>query len=357
MKLSRQSSLVIAITAGWLAVTSGCMSSKNGDRKSTAGDSAADGEVTASSSGGSSDELDLSNTLRTVPLSNSNNSLTPGSVNRARAEEAAQKLEAAAKNDGGRDRANLIGLMAAQRMAGMGLNQVMATARKLMEVELKANINRDLPEIAKLEIVLTSIRTNRLAMAEHYLGDLLKSKNAKVRAAALTAQGMIAQSDGRTPEAISAWQEALKVVPEYPPAALNVGFAALRAGDVKTAKQTLGGLQENWFAVSGLIIAERLSGENAKAGQLCDRLLGQRPRYKPALYNCALLEFQANKNYDKAKSLLDRFQRAPGSKGEFEEKAYRLMSRIDVERGQKASQDAAKKDAPAEKPADQGRPQ
>jgi len=299
------------------------------------------------------EEMDLSTNLRTAVSSNSNNPLSGFAVSRSKAEESVQKLEAAVRDKNAHDQGNFLGLMTAQRLAGMSTEKVIATGKRLAELEMKKNVERELPDAGKLEIALTAIRANQFGMAEHFIGMLLKSKNARIRAGAYNAEGIMAMHDGRLPEAMVAWNEALKLVNDYQPALFNAGFVALKHGDYKTAKQMLGGLQENWFAASGLIVAERLSGDSGKASSLCDRVLGKEPHYKVGLYNCGLLEFQNVKNYDKAKSYLNRAVKEKGGKGDFDERAYKFISKMEIEKSAPKKPDAAS--PPAAKPAAEGK--
>ena len=280
------------------------------------------------------EELDLSNSLRAVTHSLSNNSLTPVVFNKIKAEDAVRKLESTVKSEGGKDRSNIVGLMAAQRLAGLSIGNIVSTARRLIEIEVKVNVDREIPEVAKLELALAAMRQQQFGFAEHFLDDLLRSKQARIRASALTAQGVMALSDDRIPEAVSLWQEALKVVPDFQPAQFNLGYIALRSGDARTAIQMLGNMQDQWFAMSALVSAERLAGDTAKASSFCEKLMSQKPNYKPALYNCALNEFQNAKNLDKAKAILEKMVKNRGGRADYDDRAFKLISRIDMEKAQ-----------------------
>ena len=72
---------------------------------------------------------------------------------------------------------------------------MLESARELVALELKKDINRGIPEFARLELVLAAIQARKYSFAEYFLDDLLRSKNKQAQAAAYTAAGLIAADD------------------------------------------------------------------------------------------------------------------------------------------------------------------
>lgn len=292
------------------------------------------------------DEVTISGSLRTFTLSVSNSPLTSKTVNREKAAGMAQSLNDQLKNPQFKDRQELIGLMSVQAVAGITVDNMLETAQKLVNLEMSKDIRRNMPEVAKLQIVLSAIRSRNFAMAEHFMLELENSKNKRVRAGLLTAEGYIALMEDRIPEAVYSWNEALKMDNNYEPARLNIGFIALRYGDYSTATRMLSNMQDDWFAATGLMIAARLAGDFDRAKSMCNRILSKKRNYKPALLSCALNKYEAEKKYDEAvKMLQDVAKLQPATPG-IDEKAFKLIAKIEQE-AQEARQksDEAKRKA------------
>ncbi len=281
--------------------------------------------------------VDISGGFGTITNSLSNSALTSKTVSRAKIDGALTRVEAAAKAKDA-DRNTYIALMGARRLGRRPLSSVLEAAKDLMEIELRRKSDAEVPELARLEIALASVQNKKYSMAEHFLPELLKSQNRKIRAAALTLEGIIAADDGRIPEAVASWDAALKVDRDYEAAQLNLGFYALKFGDYKSAQQALGGRQSDWFAAGGLAVAERLSGSAPRATALCNRVLGAQPSNKLLLINCAINEWQSNLNFDKAKEMLDRATRSKGDQPKLDELAFRLIGKIDRDKASRAAE-------------------
>ncbi len=298
------------------------------------------------------DEVNISGSLRTFTLSNSNNPLTSKTVNREKAASMAQSLQDQLKNPQFKDRSELIGLMSVQAIAGISVENMLETAQKLVNLEMSKDVRRNMPELAKLQIALSAIRSRNFSMAEHFMLDLENSKNKRVRAGLLTAEGYIALLEDRIPEAVYSWNEALKLDNDYEPAKLNIGFIALRYGDYQTANRMLSSMQDDWFALTGLMISARLAGDFDRAKSMCSRILSKKPNYKPAVLSCALNKYEGEKKYDEAiKMLQDVAKMQPAAPG-IDEKAFKLISKIEQEAqearakaDEKKRKDQAKKDA------------
>ncbi len=287
-------------------------------------------------SGGSSDDLYVSSNYQTLTYSLSNNSLTSKTINISKAKDLAGDLEGKMASPSAKDRKDLIALMAAKRLAGEGVGPVFQVAKKLMIVEMREDIGREMPEVAQLELALASIHSRQFPMAEHWIEKLISSKNDKTKAAALTARGMIAMTDGRLPEAVAFWNDAINVRKDYEPARLNIGFIALRYGDFKTAKLMLSGLQEDYFINTGMVQANRLSDNPREAAQLCAGILEKKKNYKPALFSCALNEYQGLGNLAKARTELEELAKTEGGPSSIDERAYLTIGKIEKEQREQA---------------------
>jgi tetratricopeptide (TPR) repeat protein len=281
--------------------------------KSSRNDSAAKSESNADQKSNQEDDFYVSGNLGTLTLSLSNNPQTSKRVDRKDANEFASRLEQAIRASEGDDRKAIVALMSLRRISGEGLAKVNESARQLVAYEMTKDVNRGLPEFAKLELVLAAIQAKKYSYAEHFIYDLIESKNKKIRAAARTAEGLIAASDQRLPEAMVSWNKALEEVPDFAAAQLNIGFYAAKYGDFPLAKKMLSGMQDDWFAVYGLATAERMTRDNDRASALCKRVVDAKPRFKPALFNCALHAHQGVDDSQTAKTLIDRAAQISGN--------------------------------------------
>lgn len=299
-----------------------------------------DNETRKSQSG--NDDLYVSSNYQTLTYSLSNNSLTSKTINTGRAKDLASDLEGKLASPSVKDRKDMIALMAAKRLAGEGVGPVFQVAKKLMVVEMKEDIRHEMPEVAQLELALASIHSRQFPMAEHWISKLMSSRNEKTKAAALTARGMIAMIDGRLPEAVALWNDAINLRKDYEPARLNIGFTALRYGDHKTAKAMLSGLSDDFFVTTGMIQVERLADNPREAAQLCASVLEKRRNYKPALFSCALNEYQGLGNLAKARVELEEIAKTDGGPSSIDERAYLVIGKLEKElREQQAKERAA----------------
>lgn len=294
-------------------------------------DGAAKDPVADTKGEGPSDNSD-SGALKKGIVSLSNNPMTLHTVDRGKGEETAARLAEAAKGGGANEKKALRGALAAQRLAGLPIEKLIDTAKRMVDVEMKQSVDRELPTEAKLELAYGALRQKKYALAEFLFEDVRGSKMPRYRAGAAVGQGLIAMSEDRVPEAMVLWKEALKEVADFEAAKFNVGFLSLKYGDYKTAGRMLNGI-DDLFAQYGMISVHRLGGETKAAEKLCDKVLETRPNFKPALMNCALVEYQGNQNFAKAKQLLTKMVKAPGGDPKFDEEAYRILSSIETEEG------------------------
>jgi hypothetical protein len=302
---------------------------RDGGSDANSGEGSSGGEEKGEDKG--SEESYVSSNLQTMTYSLTNNNLTSFTVNTGKAKSLAEDLESKLKNPTAKDRKELIALMAAKRLAGEGVVPVFQAAKRLMVVEMKENIKKNMPEVAMLELTLASIQSKQIPMAEHWINKLLASKNPKTKAAAHTAQGMIALLDNRLPEAVAFWNEALKAKSDYEPARLNIAFSALRFGDYKTAKAMFEGVRQDWFVQTGMMQTERLSDNPQGAAELCKSILEKKGNYKPALFSCALNEYQGLGNLAKARVDLEKIAKSSGGPSAIDEKTFLVLGKIEKE--------------------------
>ena len=270
----------------------------------------------------------------------SNNGFTSKSIDKSRA------ADFAAQHGGARskDINTLAASVAASRLAGQSVNEAMASAKVIADLEMSKNVDRDIPELVQLELGLTGVQTGRLAFAEYWLDKLVRSKNTTIRASAINAKGVMAIRMERIPEAVVMFKEALSASSDYKPALLNLGFLALQGGDAATAKRAFGSMQDDWYVESGLVSVLRLEGDADKAEGVCERVLSKHPRHKPTLINCGINAWQGKKDYKKARDYLNKALAVAGGAAVWDEKTGRLLGTIDSEEA-RAAQLKAKKEA------------
>ncbi len=289
-------------------------------------------------------EIDVSRGFNTLILSLSNDKLTAHSVDKGAAEEIARSLETAAKSEPKRE--NYLALIAARRIAGMSYESVAQAASQLADIEMKKDIDRGVPIIAKLELAIAAVRAKKYSMAEHFLPSILNSKIADVKAAGYNLQGVIEYADGRVPEAINSWLIARKEKDKYQPATLNLALVSLRRGAYKFADAMLKDLDDDWLVQLGRATVERMSGNSKGSVDLCQKVLAEK-KNKLTLVNCAVTAYQSEGNFEKAKQLMNE---AAGMRGgsELDKRSGELSDRI--------AKEAAKEKKPAAKPEKEAEP-
>ena len=128
---------------------------------------------------------------------------------------------------------------------------------------------------------------------------------------------------------------------------MNLGFSALRGGDIDTAKHSLNNQQDDWFVQYGMISIARLEGNADKVDSLCDRVLASHATHKAALFNCALHQFQTKRNFKKAKELLNNAAKASGGERHWDNRINELLDKVLLaESNVKADAGNNKKDEP-----------
>ena len=272
----------------------------------------------------------VSGTSRIMSFSLSNSPLSSKQFSRSKARDEANKLVREIKRSKGNTQKEHVALMTMQRMAGNDLNTAFETAKRIALNEMKIDIGRAMPEAAILELALSSIISANYSMADYWLNELLSSKDKKMRAAERTARGIIELRSGRLPEAVFNWNEALKFYQNYEPARLNIGFFALKYGDFQTAKKMLSPLKNDYFTMTGLMQAERLADRSKKVDSMCEQILKSSPKYKPALFSCALNTYQGLGDLAKARTQLEKVAQVEGPPVEIDEKSFLTIGKIEA---------------------------
>ena len=322
--------LSLWVMLAWL--TYGCATDSSAPKNAADEDSEEESNSSNSQEQEENDEVYVSTNFKSMTYSAKNNPLTSKTINKAKAKDLIDEISGKLKKPTQKDRNELVGLIVLHTLANDDLGTVMRATKTLIELEMSKDIARDVPTIVKLQLALAAIEKGNFALAEYYLPEVLSSKSAKMKAAAYTAEGYIALSDDRMPEAVALWNEALKVMPGFEPALLNIGYFSLKYGDHVTAKQMLSRVEDDWFADAGMLIAERIAGNVEKVSSLCESFKEKKKDYKPVMFSCALNAYQGEKKYDEALALLKELVQSGSSPSTINEKAQKLMAEIEREK-------------------------
>ena len=236
-------------------------------------------------------------------------------------------------------RADLENLIAAQGLARRPFGEIWQNAQKLSRM-IKGN--KGIADAVKLNLGIAALRARKYAIADYYLTPLsTEARRGRIKASANNAIGIMHLLNKNYQDASLAFKRALSAAAGYRPAAFNLGLLQLRFGDFATARRVLGDLPPDWFINASMLIIERHLGNIARANGLCKKVLQQRPNHKMSKLNCAIIEFKENKNYKKARKLLQDAAKISGG-GEFwENMIYKLLEEIDTQEFNKKLQAAA----------------
>ena len=270
--------------------------------------------------------------VETITYSLKNSSLNSKQIKKRDLQIAIRDLERSIGKPSSKDQKAMVALMGLRRLAGTDFRNITNIARTVILNELKINVSRDLPEMAKLELGLTAVQKKNFPMAEHWFNTLSRSKNKKILAAIATGRGMIELLSDRLPEAIFYWNKALKIIPNYRPARLNIGFYALKFGDALTAKKMFSGMSGDWFALTGTMQAERLSGNFSKVDSLCARLLEEKKSYKPAVFSCALHTLQGKGDAGAALTQFKGLSKLSGPPESINEIVDQYLNKLEIQK-------------------------
>ena len=261
----------------------------------------------------------------------SNNKLTSRLANLGKARAIAKRLSAAPKENSSDSIKNLKSLIAVERIGGADVSRLTKHLQRLADLTYKKTKNVSgikVSEAARLEVGIAALEKKDYSLAFFYFDELLASKNKRIIAGAYNGLGLLAMFEGRIPEAVENWQMALKSVSDYESALLNLGFMSLKFGHVESAKRFLTQLSDDWFAKSGLIVANRLMGSLGEASKLCNELVAKHPNHKPILFNCGVHEWQSNQNIPKAKKLISNALRQNGGPSEWDAQGEKVLGAI-----------------------------
>lgn len=233
---------------------------------------------------------------------------------------------------------DLENLIALQSLARRPFGEIWVNAQKLSRM---IKNNKGVSEPVKLNLGISALRSGKYAVADYFLIPLsTEARSGRIKASANNAIGVMYLLGKNYQEASLAFKRALSASAAYRPAAFNLGMLQLRFGNFALARRTLGELPPDWFINASMLIIERHLGNIARANSLCQKVLQQKPNHKMSKLNCAIIEFEENKNYKKARKLLQEAAKIGGG-GEFWENViYRLLEEIDTQEFSKKLQAA-----------------
>ncbi len=223
--------------------------------------------------------------------------------------------------------ADLENLIALQSLARRPFGEIWANAQKLSRM---IKNNKGVSDTVKLNLGISALRSGKYAAADYFLDPLTKARSGRIKASANNAIGVMYLLGKNYQDASLAFKRALSATAAYRPAAFNLGMLQLRFGNFALARRTLGDLPPDWFINASMLIIERHLGNVTRANSLCKKVLQQKPNHKMSKLNCAIIEFEENKNYKQARKLLQEAAKIGGG-GEFwENLIYRLLEEIDT---------------------------
>ncbi len=234
---------------------------------------------------------------------------------------------------------DLENLIMLQGLARRPFAEIWDNAQKLSRT-LKSD--KGLSEMLQLNIGIAALRARKYAIADYFLTPLSTgARLGRIKSGANNAIGVMYLLEQNYQEASLAFKRALSATSAYRPAAFNLGMLQLRFGNFSLARRTLGDIPPDWFINASMLIIERHLGNIARANGLCKKVLQQRPNHKMSKLNCAIIEFEENKNYKKARKFLQEAAKISGG-GEFWENViYKLLEEIDTKEFNKKLQAAA----------------
>ena len=208
------------------------------------------------------------------------------------------------------------------------LQEVFSFINEAGDIVLSKNINNQLPEDLKLELLLSAFKNKKLNLVYYLIEELKVAKNIRIRSSVLNIQGLLASKEGRLPEAVYYWKESLRYTKTYEPAILNLGFTALKYGDFDTAEKMLNKLEENWFVLYAKACLYRLIGKLEKATVLYQDLIKKKGKYKPLIYNYAIHLWQSNNDISKAQKIIKKALKIKQGPSFWNEKGQKVLARI-----------------------------
>ena len=295
----------------------GCASTSKKSKKSVQ-DRRSGSEVTKSQDSASAESMTFSEMIVT---STSNINLTSQKID----EQSALDLSISLKSKQNPSEKDLIEAITAARVGKIDTTELLNYAHELMKVRIRKN-QKDLPDNIKLEIGLAAIQDKNLPKARVFLDPLLKTTtHNNIKAAIYNAYGVAALQTKYYSTAAQEFKKALKIRPDYPPALFNLGFLSLKFGHYKTAQQHLSSMQDDWYAKTGLVTADRHTNKKSRVSAACQRLVQSKSRNKIVLFNCGLFYFQNLNNKQKARDLIEKATQEAGGDDDWDEIAFKVM--------------------------------
>ena len=234
--------------------------------------------------------------------------------------------------------ANLENLIALQSLARRPFGEIWVNAQKLSRM---VKGNKGVSDMVKLNLGISALRSGKYAVADYFLMPLsTEARSGRIKSSANNAIGVMYLLEKNYQEASLAFKRALSATAAYRPAAFNLGMLQLRFGNFSMARRTLGDIPPDWFINASMLIIERHLGNVARANGLCKKVLQQKPNHKMSKLNCAIIEFEENKNYKKARKLLQEAAKISGGGELWENVIYRLLEEIDTQEFSKKLQAA-----------------
>lgn len=254
----------------------------------------------------------------------SNNPLTSKVVPRSAALSYATTVRGKASTN---EATKLDGLKAA-RLGGADFHEVLDHAKPIMSSRIKRG-KKVLPDLALLEIGLTSIQEKNIARSRIFLEPLLSStKNSRIKAAIYNAYGVAHLQVQEYALAAQSFKKALRISPQFRAAKYNLGLLALKFGHYREAQTNLVQLQDDWYAKLALITADRQQARNSRVTSLCSQLTNQKKSHKMVLFNCGLFFLENLGQKDKARTLIEKATQQPGGDASWDEVAFQTMEKI-----------------------------
>lgn len=263
--------------------------------------------------------------FKTYALSLANDPLTLHSVNMEDVKSQRKKLLESNKNDS-ETLASLVGMGRWQR-------ENLDTMKKQVGqfVELESSKDSDVSEYAKFDLAIAAYYAHSWGEMFLWLEELQASKDKVIAAQVANFRGVLAINDGRIPEAGEFFKLALSLDPKNEGALLNMGFLNLKYGYYEESEKQLTLLTEDTLAASGLIISTRMLNRDTETATYCQTVLQKTPKYKPALFNCALSELQDRKDIkrvERAQDLLEKCVKLPGGDAASNKEASKLLGEV-----------------------------
>lgn len=218
-------------------------------------------------------------------------------------------------------------LVSLKAVARKPFSRIWSDAQKLAAT---MKTGKSIPDRTKLDLGISAIRARKFTVARYFLEDLSGSaKSPKIKAASLSGIGIMQLLGGNYQDAALSFKKSLSLYPSYHPSALNLGILQAKFGDFSSAKRSLSGVPNTWLVESIRLVVERHLGNTSYAASLCKKLLASRANHKATKVNCALLELEENRNFMKARRLLQDAVKIHGGGEQWDDVIYKLLEDID----------------------------